>query len=517
MLDFSKLKTPPRHEDVLVVPEPRLCTAAARANADALDRADLSLLDSTLADWRRRTRKALSGSEDALVIVTGHAPGFIHPGVWAKHVVAMRLAGALDGRAINLVVDSDSPEDATFSVPSVDVDGLAVRKVRFAELPVGWAYEQLGLQTREEIAGVEQAVCRAMGEQRYHPSQMARFFSAMAGAVDARDWVDQAVAGRRSIETGLGVDVDDLRIRRAWGGGGPMLSDMLINAVRFATSYNRALAEYRRENRVRGPQRPIPDLCIGSDRCEVPVWAYRANQPRRRVAVGRSGDVVRLFAEAVELGEVSVRALRSGDGWAMPTLHGWVLRPRALALTIWARLFLADLFIHGIGGAKYDRISDAIIADYYGLPPPHMACVSATLHLSLPASGVTPESFRSLRRGLRDLQWNPQRNLPGRADLEPMIARRAALVEQTVELRERRASDHQARRETFRQIREINTAMLSRGAETLAARRVELECASAALRQNRIAQGREYFFGLFDRQALERLMSALPAEAEFRV
>ena len=410
MLDFAKLKTPPRHEDVLVAPGPGQCVAAARANAHALGRANVSLLDSTLADWRRRTRTQLVGGDDVLVIVTGHQPGFMHAGVWAKHVVAMRLARALGGKAINLVVDSDSPKDATFSVPSVDGDGVAVRRVQFADLGAGRAYEQIGLQTREEIAGVQQEVCRAMGEQRYTASQMGRFFSAMAGATDARDWVDQAVAGRRSIEASLGVVVDDLRIGRVWAGagagagggagsgGGPMLADILINAVRFATSYNRALAEYRRENRVRGAQRPIPDLCIGNDRCEVPMWAYRADQPRRRVAVRVVGDAVRLYAEGLEIGELSAGALQSGDGWAMPTVAGWVLRPRALALTIWARLFLADLFIHGIGGAKYDRISDAIIADYYGIPPPHMACVSATLHLSLPASGATPESFRSLRR-----------------------------------------------------------------------------------------------------------------------
>ena len=33
---------------------------------------------------------------------------------------------------------------------------------------------------------------------------------------------------------------------------------------------------------------------------------------------------------------------------------GVKIRPRAILTTLYSRLFLSDLFIHGIGGAKYD-------------------------------------------------------------------------------------------------------------------------------------------------------------------
>ena len=46
------------------------------------------------------------------------------------------------------------------------------------------------------------------------------------------------------------------------------------------------------------------------------------------------------------------------------------LRPRALTLTLFARLCLGDFFIHGIGGGKYDEVTDAIIRDYFGVEPP---------------------------------------------------------------------------------------------------------------------------------------------------
>ena len=39
------------------------------------------------------------------------------------------------------------------------------------------------------------------------------------------------------------------------------------------------------------------------------------------------------------------------------------LRPRALTLTLFARLCVADFFIHGIGGGKYDEVTDRIIRE----------------------------------------------------------------------------------------------------------------------------------------------------------
>jgi hypothetical protein len=46
---------------------------------------------------------------------------------------------------------------------------------------------------------------------------------------------------------------------------------------------------------------------------------------------------------------------------------------------------------------------------------------------------------------------------------------------------------------------------------------MELSQALSDLDQNRIAEGREYFFGLYHRAALEELLAALSAQQEFRV
>jgi len=91
--------------------------------------------------------------------------------------------------------------------------------------------------------------------------------------------------------------------------------------------------------------------------------------------------------------------------------RGLKVRSRALTTTLYSRLLLGDLFIHGIGGAKYDELTDELIRLFYGLEPPAFLVLTATLFLPLPHYHATPEKCRQLAHQCRDLHWNPQRHL----------------------------------------------------------------------------------------------------------
>ena len=66
------------------------------------------------------------------------------------------------------------------------------------------------------------------------------------------------------------------------------------------------------------------------------------------------------------------------------------LSPRALTLTMLLRLFVADQFVHGIGGARYDQVTDTLIARHFNLEPPRFAVTTATLYFP-GAAGRTRE------------------------------------------------------------------------------------------------------------------------------
>ena len=83
-------------------------------------------------------------------------------------------------------------------------------------------------------------------------------------------------------------------------------------------------------------------------------------------------------------GEVGQSHFRWGENWDSPLK----IRSRALITTLWARLVLGDLFLHGIGGAKYDQLTDLLIERFFGLTPPGFMVLSATLHLPIEGRGA---------------------------------------------------------------------------------------------------------------------------------
>ncbi len=68
------------------------------------------------------------------------------------------------------------------------------------------------------------------------------------------------------------------------------------------------------------------------------------------------------------------------------------LRPRALLLTLLARLLLGDLFIHGTGGYEYDKIMEVWAANWLHVSP--CAKVMTTANSYLPLNSTTVEQAR---------------------------------------------------------------------------------------------------------------------------
>ena len=511
-IDYAKLHVPAGHGEVLVAPDPALWGWIAQANAAALRHAPIYLAGVALADCRRSARNALAGTDDKLIVVTGHQPEFMHAGAWAKGIVAGRLAQAVEGIGINVVVDNDTLRQTTISVPAIRNERLTTEQVRFTDLPAGHTFEQVPRAGVEDLNRFEQEVISALGK-RYAESAMPDFMSALRGAANVRDWVDQIIAGRKGLDALCGVTLTDRRVSEYWGG--PLLVDLLCNAPRFAASYNKALADYRRANRVRGTNRPIPDLKQDGDWWEVPVWAQRASSRRTRLFARTCGGEVQLLANDTRLGALPAMGTAE-PAWPPEPFGGWRLRPRALTLTLWARLLVADLFIHGIGGAKYDRITDAIIRDYYGLTPPQVGCVTATLGLDLPTRPATAETLRTTRQALRDLQHNPQRNVGLRPDLLPLIEQRTDAVNRANKLRDNYPRNHRARAAVFQEIRDISAAIVAAHSEAVAQRQAAVDQAVEDIRWNGIARSREFFVALCRKTALKRLADSLPAENVFR-
>lgn len=511
MLDFDALRTPPHDGDVLVLPAAPTLRPLIAENRGRFARMPGGVLDTDWASLRRAARAAIGVTDDRPVILTGHQPEFMHAGVWAKYVVTHRLAEACGGHAINLVVDNDAAKTLTVRVPAAhrhgDSAGLAVHAVAFADRGVGRPYEFLPAVPPDRLAALRDEIADAMGGA-YESSAMPAWLDGFAAA-DA-DFVEQSVRARRAVDTRFGVAVRDVRVSRVWGGA--LLADWLLRAPAFAAAYNRALATYRREQHVRSADRPIPDLQTTGDAVEVPVWAYGPEERRQRVFVRRSADRIELFAEDASIGVVSARDLADPTRAqaALTAARRKVLRPRALSLTLWARLLASDIFIHGIGGAKYDRITDQIIRDYYGVEPPAMICVSATLRMPLPYEPVSDAQLAAARRWIRDVQHQPDRWAADLPEAAGLLADRTAAIRRSDDLAQHEPARGAERRDAFERIHACNAALLALRPAILDEARDAVTALERRRKEGRVALDREYLFALAPRARLHALCDALP-------
>jgi hypothetical protein len=254
----------------------------------------------------------------------------------------------------------------------------------------------------------------------------------------------------------------------------------------------------------------LPDLTRDGERIETALWIYQPTQPRRRLWVRHTGDRIGLHADHEHVGTVGADELRRDVDVVLRSLRPWVVRPRALTLTLWARLLACDLFVHGIGGAKYDRITDAIIRRYYGCEPSAYVCVSATLRLPLPRHEVTPADLADARQQVRDWRYNPDRYIP-----DPpfsLLDERRRLIALADELRAARGS-RQTRREVFLGIRGVNAQLVDTHPEIRRQLAERLERATRAVESNRVADSREYFYVLQPADRLSRLSARLAGGA----
>ncbi|MGH2405552.1 MAG: hypothetical protein ACRDGN_13995, partial [bacterium] len=222
---------------------------------------------------------------------------------------------------------------------------------------------------------------------------------------------------------------------------------ILGNARRFAELHNACLAAYRDHYGVRTSAQPFPDLELDDTRVEAPFWYVRDGlrwplfvDPAARRLVAQGRDVSPLPSDPDD-----------------PAFAAAPVRPRALTLTAFARLVLADLFIHGIGGGRYDRATDAIVREFFGIAPPTYAITTATLFLPFRDPAPPDEERRRLQRTLLDLQHNPDRFLSG--DSGPhreLVAEKWSLIRG---IEKPDALTRRQRRAATQRIREINAIL----------------------------------------------------------
>jgi hypothetical protein len=457
-------------------------------------------------EYMRRLGYSYPTAKTPYVVMAGHQPELFHPGVWVKNFALTDLASATGGVPVNLVVDNDTVKSTALHFPVLREPLPPIRDFQpyrasepFDERGAEEPYEERAVQDEALFASLPE---RVRGGWHFTPLLAEFWAEALRAGRRTRLLGERFVAARHALEVRWGCDNAEVPVSAicqtepyAW-----FACDLLLNLPRLHAAYNGAVHDYRARYGLQGTSHPVPDLAAEGDWLEAPFWAWRSGQPRR----GRL--MARLAAECVELrvgGERWPALPREPEAMVRAFLAlgamGLKVRSRALTNTLYARLFLCDLFIHGIGGGKYDEVTDGIIRRYYGVEPPAYLVLSATLLLPLPHYPANPDACRRLKHEARDLYYNPQRHLDdgaaGRPDVAALVVRKQGLVREE-------PGDRSGRRARFRAIREVTERLRAPVEGRLAAARRRLTDCAAEARANAILRRRDYPFVLYPEATL---------------
>lgn len=444
------------------------------------------------------------------LLLAGHQPELFHPGVWCKNFALSALAQQHDAVAVNLIVDSDTIKRTSVRVPAGSVAAPRTQNVSFdapgeqvpfeERAPIDWSQlESFGQRVAEQIRPlvkspvIESWWPRVVGCVR-------RWGRLGAGLATSRhlleaDWGAKTLEIPQSLICGLPSF--------CW-----FAAHLLEQSARLHQVYNSAVREFRRVNHIRSSNHPVPDLAVDGPWREAPFWVWTSAEPqRRRLFVRCTGSEIELTDRKGWQASLPAKSGTEQLAQAVAELarQGIKLRSRALLTTLFARLVLGDLFLHGIGGAKYDELTDLIIRRFCDIEPPRYMFLSATLLLPVEHERVSAEDLRSVEQRLRELRFHPERYLransltgEARHSAESLMAEKRHWIA-TPQTRQ----NARVRCQAIRGANEGLQPFVDPQRVVLAEQRTRL---AEALRGESILSSREYAFCLYPESALRPFM-----------
>lgn len=440
------------------------------------------------------------------IILSGHQPELFHSGVWFKSFLLSSLADRSGGVAINFHVDNDLCRTTAIRVPTSKGETAVAKSVIFDRPGEAVPWELRRLQAADAWRQFPTRVLETLMPLEA-PPLVTELWSDAIEAVERTKHVGLALAeARHKLEDRLGLRTLEVPLSQlvCTAAFAKFSIQLLSELPRFQEVYNSQVQRYRTAHRIRNHVHPVPQLHQEDGWLEGPWWVYSASAPQRQRLWVRFVDNELTLSnragwQATIGGRLDCESVAAQ--WLDLTQSGICIRPRALMTTMYLRMMVSDLFVHGIGGGKYDQLTEAIVQEFFGLSLPPMAVATATLQLPFADhASARPAAPRDVDREIslkRQQQWqwryHADQFLDGEGGEPPELER--------LKQRKQKLLSHIPPRgdkwEWHREMRDLNRRLAALVAPQLEHAKRDLEHLAAVQRRQRILQSREYSFVLF--------------------
>jgi len=470
------------------------------------------------------------------IVVGGHQPELFHPGVWFKNYLLAEIGVRAGAVSLQVIIDHDVAKSDTLRIPSCtfsDVPGthqeffqrsvlLPIRGESQTRSP--WHLTSTAASNPSAWAETIDRIGKLLSPCKIDEPMLASQSKLLIDSIATSINIGDAFARfRHRIELEHGVKnievpMSDLCTGTAFG---LFVQHCARNAGTLWSSYNRSRSAFRKQHKIRNQAQPVLELLRTDLWLELPFWIYRSTEDativRKRLWIS-SREERMLLCDAADPSQRTIEIELPNDVEALPDAwrtiaeSGICIRPRALMTTLYLRCFIADLFVHGIGGGTYDAVTDSIIREWIGIEPPVYMISSASLHLPLRSVETShpsddTEAIRSpvsarLASVQRELQW--LRSVPEKyldrsiADQRILMDDHARLIS-AIPARGNKRAWHGRITDLRKQIHAVVLPVQS-------AKQEELHQIRKEIQQTKIRKSREYSLVLFgERNVVSRL------------
>ncbi len=439
---------------------------------------------------------------DAPIVMSGHQPTLFHPGVWFKNFVLHRQSQICRAIPINLVVDNDLGALRAINVPTGSIAKPKTELVKFDSKQSDRPFENETLYDREFFESFPNRVCDA-GRALVNAELLTRLWPDVLQCLPMmRDRPGLAIAAaRHRLEQSCGINNLEVPLSSMCKteSFARFAIELFNNASTFRQIYNDVLDEYRRLHRIRSTAHPVPALREQDGWTELPFWIWSDSQPLRHALwVKCSADVIELS----DMNKVRLKLDRANAAAQFVQLNASevCVRTRAILTTMYARMVLSDVFIHGIGGAKYDQLTDEVIERFFGVQPPQLHAVSATIHLPIKHQHVDKADVTALHVQQRGLRFHAESENLDSAPFRQLVSEKRALLKQVRPEMEDKKQWHDQLTATNENLFQLVQPQYDALGDELAMKKEQVKV-------SQILSSREYSFCLFDESLIERLKS----------
>jgi hypothetical protein len=384
------------------------------------------------AELSLKPSPGLRYSEDLHLIMTGHQPIVYHSGIMFKQQSLSRFASDLRNagqkvQGINILIDTDLGDAGEFCIPSLRGYEAELVTIRATSKKVDEIFKGQQLASEGELL--------ALFEKTQKSLQAHQCLDRVNGVIKAQELYlhcrkkeIELPAANFLVRHAFEESVDYLELPFSSLIKMPeslqIFERILLEPEHLHREYNHLLGSYRTLRKIKNKANPFPDLRLLEDQLELPFWLLKKDNTAK----------LPLFARKAK--DKSVELLCSGkvvgaiEGGKLFLQDVYLLVPRAMFLTLFLRYFCSDAFIHGLGGASYDKFTDYFASSYLKLQPPDFMVASKSRYL-FQRELVELKKQKDAQELIRDILSSPEKlaqHYPGCPD--PQVVQQVAAYAQ---------------------------------------------------------------------------------------